>query len=79
MAGFGIDTSVASFEEVQNAMANQENVTRKATPKQVEFLSAKYTGENLEKLLKAQGVEKIEDIPMDKASELISKMKGEKK
>ena len=79
MAGFGISTSVASAEEVQNAMANQENVTRKATPKQVEFLSAKYTGENLEKLLKAQGVDKIEDIPMDKASELISKMKGEKK
>ena len=68
--------SDATNEQTKEEPKTEE---RKATPKQVEFLSAKYTGENLEKLLKAQGVEKIEDIPMDKASELISKMKGEKK
>ena len=70
MAGFGIDTSVASFEEVQNAMANQQE--RKATVNQVSVLKKCYTGENLTKLLSAQGIQRIEDISFDKASELIS-------
>ena len=48
---------------------------RKATPKQIEVLSKTYTGENLTKLLKANGVERIEDISMTKASELIGKLK----
>lgn len=34
MAGFGIDTSVASFEEVQNAIAQQEAMKKKPEPKQ---------------------------------------------
>ena len=80
MAGFGIDTSVASLEEVQNAMANQTEkaepkADRKASPKQVEFLQNVYKGENLEKLLKANGLEKLEDMTMNKASELITKLK----
>lgn len=52
---------------------------RKATPKQVELLASRYKGENLEKLLSMQGVDKIEDISISKASELISKLKGEQK
>ena len=48
---------------------------RKATPKQIEILANVYTGENLTKLLKANGVERIEDISMTKASELIGKLK----
>ena len=76
MCGFGIDTSVASAEEVQNAMANQEE--KKATPKQVEILKKTYTGENLEKLLKANKVEKLEDIPMQTASSIIEKLGGKK-
>ena len=48
---------------------------RKATPKQIEVLAKTYTGENLTKLLKANGVERIEDISMAKAIELISKLK----
>ena len=80
MCGFGIDTSVASAEEVQNAIANQDKPTQnttqaKATPKQIEVLSKVYTGENLTKLLSANGVERIEDISMTKASELIGKLK----
>jgi hypothetical protein len=82
MCGFGIDTSVASAEEVQNAIANQDAPKtapkaddRKATPKQIEVLAKTYTGENLTKLLKANGVERIEDISMSKASELIGKLK----
>ena len=81
MAGFGIDTSVASAEEVQNAINNQnkeEKTERKATPKQVEVLANVYKGDNLKKLLESQNVEKLDDIPMSKASELISKIKGGK-
>ena len=48
---------------------------RKATPKQVDVLAKTYTGENLTRLLKANGVERIEDISMAKASELITKLK----
>ena len=79
MAGFGIDVSVASAEEVQNAIANQESKDeRKATPKQVEYLATKYTGANLEKLLKANNITKLEDISMAKASEIIGKLRGDK-
>ena len=84
MAGFGIDTSVASLEEVQNAMANQTEekgepkADRKASPKQIEFLLSRYEGENLEKLLKANNITKIEDLSMATASNLISKLKGAK-
>lgn len=76
MCGFGIDTSVASAEEVQNAINNQEEA--KATPKQLDILKKVYTGELLDKLLKANSIAKIEDISMAKASELISKLKKEK-
>ncbi|MBO7326262.1 MAG: hypothetical protein J6U74_01990 [Clostridia bacterium] len=76
MAGFGIDVSVASADEVQNAIANQSDDERKATPKQVEFLKSKYTGANLEKLLTANNITKIEDISMTKASEIIGKLRG---
>lgn len=81
MAGFGIDTSVASAEEVQNAMANQntepkteKTEERKATPKQIDLLAQKYTGENLEKLLKANNIEKLEDLSITTASSIISKL-----
>lgn len=83
MCGFGIDTSIASKEEVENAINNQEEnnteaVKRKATPKQVEFLASKYKGENLKKLLEMNGIEKLEDITMEVASDLITKIKGGK-
>lgn len=74
MLGLGIDASVASYEEVGNAMANQ--ATRKASPKQVELLKKHYQGDNLTKLLEMNGIQQIEDISMEKASELISKLKG---
>lgn len=77
MAGFGIDVSVASYEEIKTAILNQETEPeRKATAKQIEMLSKVYTGENLTRLLTANGIEKIEDLPLAKASELISKLKG---
>ena len=52
---------------------------RKASPKQLEILAKNYTGENLEKLLKMNNIEKLEDIPMSKASELIGKIMKQRK
>lgn len=52
---------------------------RKASPKQVEILAKNYTGENLEKLLKMNGIEKLEDMTMTKASELIGKIISKRK
>lgn len=79
MCGFGIDTSVASAEEVTNAINNQGDgepkAEQKATPKQIEVLKNRYTGDNLTKLLDANGISAIEDMPMAKASEIISKLK----
>ena len=46
---------------------------RKASPRQIVVLSKIYTGEKLGKLLKMNNIEKLEDMPMSKASELISK------
>lgn len=84
MAGFGIDTSIASAEEVVNAINNQNtenktskttDINKKATPKQIEILLGVYKDDNLTKLLKANNIEKIQDLPMTKASELIGKLK----
>jgi hypothetical protein len=52
-----------------------EKAERKASPKQIEILAKVYQGENLGKLLAANGLEKLEDISMKKASELISKLR----
>lgn len=79
MLGIGVDTSVASAEEVQNAKLNQDQKQqeekakdeRKASPKQVELIRKAY-GDNLGKLLEALGVETAEDIPLKKASDIIS-------
>lgn len=52
---------------------------RKASPRQIVLLSKIYTGENLIKLLKMNNIEKLEDMPMSKASELIGKNMKQRK
>lgn len=82
MAGFGIDTSVASYEEVKNAMANQAapepKRDRPASSTQIEILSQIYKGDNLQKLLEANGISRLEDISMTVASSIIKKLKERK-
>lgn len=80
MAGFGIDTSVASAEEVTNAIKQQEAAeTRPASQKQVEILATVYTGDNLARLLSANKITTLEEISMAKASELIERLHKAKK
>lgn len=86
MCGFGTDTSVASAEEVQNAMANQKKEEKatvskdtKITPTQIKAIAQIYAGDNLEKLLVANGLEKLQDMSMIKASEIIKKVNEKRK
>ena len=73
MVATGDDPETESPEQKANTVKPND---RKATPKQVEMLLRYYKGENLTKLLTANNIEKIEDIPMKKASELIGKLRG---
>lgn len=78
IAGFGIDTSVASAEEVQNAIENQkQEEVKKATPKQIEIIKERYA-DRMEKLLEYYKIEKLEDLSMKAASALIAKKGAEK-
>ena len=49
--------------------------TEKASAKQISYLASLYKGENLQKLLKANGIKSLEEMPKTKASEIISKIK----
>ena len=68
--------------EVIDSMNNEELDTKpvkktayaKVTPKQLEILNKTYTGENLTKLLEANKIAKLEDLPITKANELIKKI-----
>ena len=75
MAGFGIDTSVASAEEVQNAIANQESTKSKttifATPKQIELINSLEI--DTKKMYKYYGIKKTEELTIEQADEIIKK------
>lgn len=47
----------------------------KITPKQIEAISARYKGNMMARLLNANGLEKLEDMTIEKASDLIQKIK----
>lgn len=76
----GAFLGMATEEDTDGNDDEATNATeRKASPKQVEILTKYYTGDNLAKLLEMYHVEKIEDISMAKASELISKIIAKRK
>lgn len=70
-AGFGIDTSIASFEEVKNAMANQEAPAEKITKDQWETINKAYTKEEVKAMYKELGITKGADMPREYASKKI--------
>ena len=78
--GFGADIYWANDKTKYTSEPEQPKTIKKASPKQVEILAKNYTGDNLAKLLELNGIETLEDMPMAKASELITKIytkKGE--
>ena len=69
---------MSAFDIIENDMFDAKSgevVESKATPKQVEILEKVYVGETREKLLKANNVDKLEDLSVKKASELIKRLK----
>ena len=64
MAGFGIDTSVASAEEVQNAIANQKGdfTDMPITEGQKQWIKKELTEEEIKKALAHYEVKKISEL-----------------
>lgn len=69
MVATGDDHETESPEQTMN-----EKTIRKASAKQLEIISKYYKDDKLAKLLEVNGLEKLEDMPMAKASELISEL-----
>lgn len=55
---------------------DENGMPLKAIPAQIDFLKSKYTGDNLNKLLNANNINKIEDLPFETAASIINKIKG---
>ena len=73
MCGFGIDVSVASAEEVQNAMLNQNKAEPKASPKQLEMINKLYKAEEMQTIYDWAKVSNLNDLTITQASKLIEK------
>lgn len=73
--GIGIDTSIASKEEVINAVVNQDKkpVIILATPKQVEILENNCTEEEKEKIYEMYNVKSISELTIEIASKLVAR------
>ena len=79
LAMFGLGLYIYAGEDLPES--EEETVAKEepkkiitATPGQVAALSKVYTGENLTKLLKMNEIAKLEDMPIEKANELIKKI-----
>lgn len=72
----GEDLPENDTTETISALSSTPKTVRTVTQRQIEFLKMTYQGDNLEKLLKANNIERLEDLSADKASELISKIRN---
>lgn len=70
MAGFGIDTSIASAEEVANAIENQ---TKKIDEEQIKTIKKLIPKEKFDAMLNYYKIKKLEDMLFDDAKELIER------
>ena len=77
LMAFGLATEDNDAQKLTKTSAPQEK-TIKATAKQIEILSKVYTGENLQKLLNANGITKLEDLSIQKASAIIKTLNEKK-
>lgn len=75
--GIGIIDSLATLEEYANAVNNQTQQATSdalASSKQVEFLSKRYKGDQLGKMLDYYKIKSIDQLSKRQASELIDKI-----
>lgn len=77
LMAFGLATEDDDAQKLTKPSVSQEKAV-KASPKQIEILSKVYTGENLQKLLTANGITKLEDLDIKKASAIIQALNGKK-
>lgn len=87
MCGFGIDTSVASAEEIQNAIANQEKPKTKTksketkeimiTEQQKEIIKKSFTAEEIKGYLGDVKKQKLSELTLVEASNLLRNKKEE--
>lgn len=80
MAGFGIDTSVASYEEVQNAIMQQDELKNTIDPTKVGALAMliEETGTDKAKLCEAYKVKGLPDMTLEQwkhAMDILTKRK----
>lgn len=75
---FGIDDNKDSDTTNIQSKENEPKEEKKASSKQIELLSKYYQGENLTKLLEANNIERLEDMSINKASEILSKLFAKK-
>ena len=76
------DSDTDEFAKENNkGKTKEEPKEKKITPGQLKVLSKLYTGDNLVKLLELNKIDKLEDMSMEKANEIILKLKkkGEEK
>ena len=76
------DADTDEFTKENNkGKKKEEPKEKKITPGQLKVLSKLYTGDNLVKLLELNKIDKLEDMSMEKANEIILKLKkkGEEK
>lgn len=69
-AGIYSDSEAEEFKEKPEEKSTTNEEVQTASPKQVAILLQAYKGDNLTKLLEKNGISRIEDMPIQKASEL---------
>lgn len=77
--GLGIDSSIASYEEVNNAISQQEMATKTATMKQVDKFRYAYSEEERKIIRQNFGVETDDDLPQDFVKRKIDERKDKVK
>lgn len=75
---FGIDDNKDSDTTNIQSKEDEPKEEKKASPKQIELIQKYYQGENLTKLLEVNNLEKLEDMSINKASEILSKLFAKK-
>lgn len=76
LMAFGLATEDDDAQKLIKTSTQEKTI--KATAKQIEILSKVYTGENLEKLLNTNGITKLEDLSIQKASAIIKALNEKK-